>query len=397
VLPRASLRRAWRHSAPRAGPSYALPGQPANGVKIARRSGVKVRRRLTPGARGRPWSDTTIRGHHLRRTGLLRNDPYVSRLVWNKQRYVKDPRTGKRLARINPESAWVVQDVAELRIIEQEVWAKVQARLMGLRDAPAVKKALDKQFWLKRRPKHLLTGVVRCGSCGGPIAPAGKDYLACSAARRQGTCGNRRSLRRGTLETLVIDALRQSLMAPDLVAEFVREFRAEINRCRHEVELGVSLKRREIDEVSRKLNGLIDAIAEGLRTVGLKEKLESLEARKAEIERELAAAPAVAPRLHPNLAEVYRKKVANLAAALADRTTHSEALEILRGLVERVTVTPIEDGAFEIELVGEIARMVTLGTNDIAAREGAALLSSVEVVAGARNQRGSWGRLKVMI
>jgi hypothetical protein len=32
---------------------------------------------------------------------------------------VKDPSTGKRLARINPESAWVVQDVPELRIVDQ--------------------------------------------------------------------------------------------------------------------------------------------------------------------------------------------------------------------------------------------------------------------------------------
>jgi site-specific DNA recombinase len=146
------------------------------------------------------------------------------------------------------------------------------------------------------------------------------------------------------------------------------------------------MKRRELDDVGRKLNGLIDAIADGLRTSGLKEKLEALEARKAQLETEIAAAPAPAPRLHPNLAEVYRKKVANLAAALADRATHSEALEILRGLVERVVVTPIENGGFEIELVGEIARMVALGTNDKAAREGAAFASSVKVVAGTRNR-----------
>ncbi len=57
-----------------------------------------------PGPRGRPWRDTTIRGHHTRRTGILRNDIYRGRLVWNKQHYIKDPTTGKRLARLNPES-----------------------------------------------------------------------------------------------------------------------------------------------------------------------------------------------------------------------------------------------------------------------------------------------------
>ena len=39
--------RAWSALAPGAGPSYALPGQPAWGVKIGRRSGVKFASRLT--------------------------------------------------------------------------------------------------------------------------------------------------------------------------------------------------------------------------------------------------------------------------------------------------------------------------------------------------------------
>ena len=71
------------------------------------------------------------------------------------------------------------------------------------------------------------------------------------------------------------------------------------------------------------------------------------------------SAPAAAPRLHPNLAEIYRRKVANLQEPLADPATQSEALEILRGLVERVTVAPAENG-LAIELTGEIANMVRL-------------------------------------
>ena len=36
------------------------------------------------------------------RHGILNNELYIGRLVWNRQRYVKHPDTGKRLARINP-------------------------------------------------------------------------------------------------------------------------------------------------------------------------------------------------------------------------------------------------------------------------------------------------------
>ena len=57
----------------------------------------------------------------LRRTGILHNELYVGRLVWNKQRYLKDPNTGKRLARINPESEWIVTNVPELRIVDDDL------------------------------------------------------------------------------------------------------------------------------------------------------------------------------------------------------------------------------------------------------------------------------------
>jgi hypothetical protein len=43
-------------------------------------------------------------------------------------------------------------------------------------------------------------------------------------------------------------------------------------------------------------------------------------------------------RLHPNFAEFYAREVAALHEALADPATRDEALEITRGLIERVRV-----------------------------------------------------------
>lgn len=42
------------------------------------------------------WSFSTISGNWKRGTEILNNDLYRGRLVWNRQRYVKDPDTGKR-------------------------------------------------------------------------------------------------------------------------------------------------------------------------------------------------------------------------------------------------------------------------------------------------------------
>jgi DNA invertase Pin-like site-specific DNA recombinase len=91
-----------------------------------------------PGPAGRPWGDTTIRGHHARGTGILRNELYIGRLVWNRLRYLKDPSTGKRRSRLNPTSAWIVEEVPQLRIIPQPLWDAVQQRLRGIRESEGV-------------------------------------------------------------------------------------------------------------------------------------------------------------------------------------------------------------------------------------------------------------------
>ena len=338
-----------------------------------------------PGPGGRPWGDTTIRGHHERGTGILRNELYIGRLVWNRLRYVKDPVSGKRRSRLNPQSEWLVEDVPHLRIIEQPVWDAVQRRLGAIRESDRVRNARATRFWEHRRARHLLTGKAYCGLCHGPLASIGADHLACSWARRSGSCTNRSSVRRHSLENIILDALKHQLMAPDLVAEFIEEFHREVNRQRQGAELERATTESELAAVTRKLNGLVDAIAEGFRATGLQQRLDDLETRKAELEARLAA-PAPSPvRLHPNLAQLYREKVANLHSALADPELRTEALELIRGLIERVDLHPAEDG-FRIELVGEIANMVTLsaGAESVGCEKHRA---SVKVVAGTRNHR----------
>lgn len=221
---------------------------------------------------------------------------------------IRDPKTGKRVPRVNPESERVIQEVPHLRIIEEQLWNRVQARLEAIRAAPATQKIRASGFWLCRRPKHLLTGLVNCGSCGGSFAAVGSDYLACAAARKKGTCQNRQGIRRGELEELILNGLKDSLMQPELVKEFIGEFSREINRQRHARELHQDARRKELAQVTRKLDGLIDAIADGLRTAGLKSKLDELERRKADLEAELTEVRPPAPRLHPNLAELYRRQ-----------------------------------------------------------------------------------------
>ena len=105
-------------------------------------------------------------------------------------------------------------------------------------------------------------------------------------------------------------------MQPELVADFVAEFSAEWNKMAAKAGAAAEGQRRERQGIERQIANLVDAIADGLSSTSLRAKLDGLEARKAELERLMAATPHPVPALHPNLAEVYRKRVTALHDAL---------------------------------------------------------------------------------
>jgi hypothetical protein len=103
-----------------------------------------------PGPFGRPWRDTAIRGHITRGTGILNNELYIGRLVWNRLRYVKDPETGKRRSMRNGADDLVVEAVPDLRIVDDEVWDRVKRRQDEIDGTPAVQKIKASGFWQRR-------------------------------------------------------------------------------------------------------------------------------------------------------------------------------------------------------------------------------------------------------
>ena len=84
---------------------------------------------------GREWSNTTIRGQTRRGNGILNNETYVGKISWNRCSYVKDPSTGKRVARPNPKGKWEVVAVPELRIVDDELWDDVKRRQFNIRNS----------------------------------------------------------------------------------------------------------------------------------------------------------------------------------------------------------------------------------------------------------------------
>ena len=105
------------------------------------------------------------------------------------------------------------------------------------------------------------------------------------------------------------------------------------------------------------------------------------------------------------MADLYRSKVEELAAALQREDTRLEASEMLRGLIEAIVLTP-EDGQppsrarddsrsgeprLRIELRGNLAAMLTVAQKTTRSPESGDLIVPVQLVAGAGFEPATFG------
>jgi len=136
--------------------------------------------------------------------------------------------------------------------------------------------------------------------------------------------------------------------------------------------------------------------------------------------RELESPDEPSPLLRPGMAELYRQRVTDLAAALEHPETRTEAVESIRGLIDAIVLTPAEgaleahvarrgrpssgrgpaeaghydgasDGGMEIELRGNLAAMLSAAKDATRSPETGDLELQIAMVAGAGGQRGGQG------
>src|SRR5258708_22378230 len=93
-------------------------------------------------------------------------------------------------ARPNPREDWVIQDVCELRIIEDVLWNDVKARQKHIRHELTHDDA-GVRSERARRPVYLLSNLIKCGVCSGGFSKVSDHHYGCSNARNRGTCENR--------------------------------------------------------------------------------------------------------------------------------------------------------------------------------------------------------------
>ena len=302
------------------------------------------RERIAP-PRGRHWNASTINGNATRGSGIILNELYTGRIVWNKVSMVKDPATGRRVSRPNPKEKYRVAEAPRLRIIDETTWQAAQAFKRARAGAKPVQ---------ARRPKRLLTGLLVCGVCGGSMVSAGGNWrdarLQCSRHKETGTCDNSRRFSRNTIEARVLSGLREHLTEPEAIAEYAAEYNRERARLAKSSGAKLAQLERALGESNRNMDRALDAIIKlGVEPETMAGRIKELEAERirlvAEIEA-LRASPKVIA-LHPSSIERYREDVTRLAELLGEGSDCDELIAAVRALVAGVVIHP--NGAIEVQ------------------------------------------------
>lgn len=173
-----------------------------------------------------------------------------------------------------------------------------------------------KRVHLANRPVHLLSGLLTCGCCGGKVGIITPNRYACLNHHRRGTCDNGRSITRDKIEARVLTGLKERLVSSEAVAEAVKAYTEEMNRLNRDRRAQAQTDRKALAKTEKAIDGIIAAIEDGMCQPSMKARMDDLERQKAEIAARLAQAPADMPDIHPNLADLYRRRVERLSDAL---------------------------------------------------------------------------------
>jgi hypothetical protein len=197
------------------------------------------------------WQHSALLGMASRGSGILRNELYIGRVVWNRSEWIKRPGTGTRTYRLRPKDEWIVEEHPELRIISDALWNRVQARLSTKSQSGRAKYA--------RRGTYLLTGILKCLHCGGSLTMIDQRCYGCGTRNRGGdsACDNPVRIRRAHLEERFLQNVREQLLDDKTIRWAEKEVALRLAAPAADTKPA----RRELARVEGDLVRVVDAIA----------------------------------------------------------------------------------------------------------------------------------------
>ncbi|MCH7987221.1 MAG: recombinase family protein [Acidobacteria bacterium] len=280
------------------------------------------------GPGGKTWCHSTVRK-------ILLNDRYRGLVFWARTYRVRVPETGKRIKRQRPPTEWVMKEVAEQRIVSEELWDAAQRQLGRMKQIYA--NTGERAGLLRgRATRYLFSGLVRCGVCGANlnVLASGERRAAsygCPQAQ-QGACTNRLRIRRDVLEKRLLEGLQDEVLRPEAINYALAGFEKELARALARVDDGLRQLRSRKAAVEGKIRNLTRAL-EDQYLPSLTEGLAAQEQELDSIKKQLSAAqPDPVPFRQEEVRAFVTSRLTNLRDLLSSdvATAKTELLKHVR-------------------------------------------------------------------
>ena len=299
------------------------------------------------------WSATGIQA-------ILNRDLYRGVVVYGKTRRVR--RAGRKGKIAVPEADWIRVQVPELRIVPQTLWDAAHARLEGARRVYLRKTngTLDGKPESGLESKYLLSGFLRCGTCGGTLITSnkwgqrGKASLmfACSTRRtRPGACGNKHGVPAAELTEQVLGQLKSYLLDPAFVVTLIVKQLEARRSAPDDLKAERQGLEARIAKLSQELERAAEMVFTGTAPATIREAMLAKEEERRDLQAKLEHLNGLAIEVEQEFnPEAWVKEFKGILDNLR-RTFESNARvgrQVLRRLLDGpITVTPgAEGGSF---------------------------------------------------
>ena len=235
--------------------------------------------------------------------GMLRNPRYAGKVPFGATRKYVDADAGTK--RRERTGNVLLVDAPELRIVPQSLWDAVQKRLGAMRGVylRSTGGKLHGRPETGRDSRYLLSGLVRCESCGAAMIVSSywsgrqrKSFYCCSYRSNRGStiCSNSVKPAVAELDAAVLQAIERYALQPAVVNAAVRRAAELVQQQQAERPDSADRLRREVTSARKELDRLVAAIATGRAPESVLAAIAEREARIKAAEMEMArlAAPA---------------------------------------------------------------------------------------------------------
>jgi site-specific DNA recombinase len=323
--------------------------------------------------RGGTWAVSALVGDSKRGAGVLNNELYAGRLVWNRRQWLKDPETGRRRYVDRPRDEWQVRNVPELAIVPADLWHAVRDRA---RSGPP----RGTRRGGGAAPRALFTGLLRCASCGGPVTAIDARRYGCNVHTDRGAavCSNADAFRRKAVDSALLTVVREELLSPAALTELQQAVRAALSRGRGDQAGAAAAKKRQA-ALQSEIGRLVDAIAQVGLSEALRARLAAAEAELEQLQHQVltSAQAAPAPTAEQVLA-AHRRRMLTLQESLESEADRDRTRALLAEMLGPVTLVRDAEGDWA-EMEEPAQRMLVAGSTPL------------EVVAGARFELATFG------